>query len=183
MAALLSLSFLAGSIGFIFWRKAIVQHLNLTVILGLFGSTFIMLTAPGLRFGLGYLILVPAWILAVLCSHLSIVQRILTFLNHAIARLVHSSKMRYLPYLCLGCILTISVAYPPLRQQIVLPPPLPDANVAEAQINNIEYTYTDTDEVLCWAMPQPCAIGPIEANIQLRYPNRGLGAGFEYAQR
>jgi hypothetical protein len=178
MAALLGLSVLSGAIAFIIWRKALIQSLNLTVILGIFGSLFIMISAPGLRFGLGYLILIPAWILAIACFHF-LNSYNLDYSERAINR--SPPQIRLLPLLLLCFIISFSISNRPLRQRIILPPPLPEASVTQAQINNIEYRYPNADDVLCWATPQPCTLGPIDAVIRLRSPNHGLGAGFEYA--
>ena len=181
MGILVIFSVLASCIALLRWRAAALSQINIVTVLGLFGSIFIMLTAPGLRFGLGYMLLIPSWFIAILINNWAFIKERIIQWQQRYKTQAGTLWIQYSPIVCLSLLLSVSI-FSPLRQQLIMPLPFPEANVTDLKINDIEYTYTHTENVLCWDTQQPCAIGPIEENIQLRDPERGLGAGFEYAQ-
>lgn len=67
---------------------------------------------------------------------------------------------------------------------LVLPPKLDFVVTRSAQVNDIEYIYPINSKLsLCWGAKLPCTLEPIQKNIRLRDPERGLDAGFANLER
>jgi len=185
MAVLLILSI--GFVVYVLWRWGFSTLSPIAIIpaLGLLGSLFIVVLSPGIRFGLGYLILIPAWglaqILATLTQSNDYLARFFTGLSHLL-----KDHSRWLSSACLVMLtlgITINSARPAMQERLGLPPSLPIASIVAAQVNDVHYFHVAKPEenVLCWAAELPCSMGPLRVNIHLRQPDVGVAGGYEYA--
>lgn len=144
--------------------------------LGLLGSVFVLLQAPLLRFGLGYFTLVPSICLALCAERIWIPLRTaLSELTSNFLTAVHQSTV------VAGVTVGITVVYVLQGQHThwLLPPALPQPRVIVQVNNNVQYGYPADGEALCWAVDQPCALGPVEFGITLRRPEVGIRGGFK----
>lgn len=159
------------------WRspyRAVIRGPIWVSALGLLGSAFTLILSPLIRFGLGYLILIPAMAIAWL-GHAWIEPRW--------QRLPRPGLQlgKQWPWISVGLVAAIAAVttvrgYP----NLLLPPLLPSARVTTAQMQDISYVHPiDVGVDLCWDAPNPCALGPLELEVRLRQPNRGLAGGFE----
>ena len=159
------------------WRspyRAVIRGPIWVSALGLLGSAFTLILSPLIRFGLGYLILIPAMAIAWL-GHAWIEPRW--------QRLPRPGLQlgKQWPWISVGLVAAIAAittvhGYP----HLLLPPPLPSARVTTAQMQDISYVHPiEVGVDLCWDAPNPCALGPLEWEVRLRQPNRGLAGGFE----
>lgn len=156
------------------WRSPtpLMQGLLWVGGLGLLGSLFTFLISPLLRFGLGYLGLLPGLIIAWLCF----------------VGIEQHWERRPFPWAhkwtsVIGAGITGLVIVTTIRavwsEVIWVPPPLPTVPITQDQVNDVVYRYpTAVGQDICWATPNPCALGPLETNIQLRHPDRGVSGGF-----
>ncbi|TVQ18497.1 MAG: hypothetical protein EA367_14580 [Leptolyngbya sp. DLM2.Bin15] len=159
------------------WRspyRAVIRGPIWVSALGLLGSAFTLILSPLIRFGLGYLILIPAMAIAWL-GHAWIEPR---WQRLPLPNLHLGGQGRWIAVGLVGAIAAVAVAQ--ASPNIVLPPPLPSVQVTTAQMQDLSYVHPiDVGVDLCWDAPNPCALGPLEWEIQLRQPERGLAGGFE----
>lgn len=141
--------------------------------LGLLGSVFTFVISPLLRFGLGYLLVLPGVIIAWLCF--------VGIEPHWVRQPLPVGRKWHL---VIGSGMTglvvVAIAHSVWAGVLWVPPPLHRVPVAYDRMNDVAYRYpAAVGQDLCWAIPNPCALGPLEVEIQLRHPERGLSGGFE----
>ncbi|HEY9815379.1 MAG TPA: hypothetical protein V6D20_06210 [Candidatus Obscuribacterales bacterium] len=159
------------------WRspyRAVIRGPIWVSALGLLGSAFTLILSPLIRFGLGYLILIPAMAIAWL-GHAWIEPR---WQRLPRPELQLGGPWPWISVGLVGAIVAVTTVhgYP----HLLLPPPLPPARVTTAQMQDISYVHPiDVGVDLCWDAPNPCALGPLEEEVRLRQPDRGLAGGFE----
>ncbi|ELR97385.1 hypothetical protein [Gloeocapsa sp. PCC 73106] len=143
---------------FVFRKQNQIQWV---ILLGLLGSSFIIIISPFFRFGIGYFIVIPALFVADLLF----------------ARKVSFNNVKFV-LLILICILLFR-ELPGLNSRWLLPPEVPSVNLAKGQVNDIEYYYPVEPKFQCWMAQLPCAASPIlRRDIQLRNLDKGIQAGF-----
>lgn len=185
MAALLLLSL--ALMGYMVWRWGIGRFSSMAFIplLGLLGSLFITVLSPGIRFGLGYLAIIPVWGLAkLLFSVTKSRPHAMRRFTHLLTLLQRQSKwISWVLMVIYAFGFAMSLGHSGGRARLAFPPALPMAEVTAAQLNDVHYVYPATPEasVLCWGAELPCSTGPIQVNIRLRQSDAGLSGGFEYA--
>ncbi len=170
------------------WKTKLLNSIAIVPILGLFGSLFIMALSPGIRFGLGYLLLIPTWLIAELLRAFSRTHWTLVSSSRAVNQAYQNTFVRFSPgtvllfFAALG--VTISCFNPNIQSRLLWPLPLPRVTVVSAQVNDVQYVYSADFLInsLCWNAEIPCSLGPLEVDIQLRRPEDGLAGGFEYAR-
>ncbi|NEQ08301.1 MAG: hypothetical protein F6K37_20820 [Moorea sp. SIO4E2] len=166
-------------------RTSIIHRLwGLIWVLGLAisGTLFMMLYAPVIRFGLGYLILLPGLYITIVCH-----QKIGN-LNLLITKKLPVSKLWIIPpifritsYLALSLITLVIVLNQKTSYRLIIPPQMMTSDLVKKQVNGINYfspqDISPEEHELCWSAKLPCAF-ELEDNIQLRDPNRGIRGGF-----
>lgn len=157
------------------------QGLVGVIALGLLGMTFITIQSPLIRFGLGYFILIPCLFVAKYCHrNLENIQ-----MSNQLPLL---SKFRGLPKavllisLFLVALVTIVFVMTEFQSRWLLPSQLPSAKVVHEKVNDVKYVYPANWTAKCWAAKLPCAEVPINKNIKLRNPSRGIGSGFVHVK-
>ncbi len=151
--------------------------------LALVGVGFILVYAPLHRFGLGYFLLIPSLVLALICQHLvnhyghhdsSIQNRL------KVTLVFRSLQWGMMAWIGISC--SFALLAPNLGFHGLLPPPLIQPTLVQQQSQDVTYYYPTEPQAdprsqnLCWAAAPPCALGPL-SGIQLRDPEQGLGAG------
>ncbi|TVQ45335.1 MAG: hypothetical protein EA365_07820 [Gloeocapsa sp. DLM2.Bin57] len=139
-------------------------EINWVIFLGLSGTTFIMSLSPLFRFGVGYLMMIPALFTA-------------NYLLNLKFRLSQPQKYLRLVLVFLIFILIIR-GWDNLNNRLLLPAKLPSFPLVKGQVNDVEYYYPDNFKIQCWQRQLPCATLPIQRDIQLRNPEKGIKAGF-----
>jgi hypothetical protein len=144
------------------------------------GISFIMLTAPFLRFGLGYLVLTPALATAIYCDRND--KTFLSPLQQQFILWKQHKTSRNIPFAA-ALFLVSAITVTQLQgdySRVLLPPPLPKVRTIQRQVNNVTYYSPSADKLwgteLCWATQLPCAL--TVKNTRLRDPERGIRAGF-----
>lgn len=140
------------------------------------GITFTMLKAPLFRFGMGYVLLLPVLLSAMLCSF--------TFRRVITERLGHINLSRswnsYVLTAFLLCIAIVSVqANSTVHNYVVFTRSLPVPPLQRQQVNGIDYNVTQDQQRQCWAANLPC-VASIPSGVQLRSPRAGIKGGFVY---
>lgn len=150
--------------------------------LGLLGTIFIFAFGPLARFGLGYFILIPA-ILISNYLYETWGDRLIQSIRKPIAIARRRVPLSYRWLFLAGLFLAWLLHYQAIVHEIV-PPKLDFVVTRSARVNDIEYIYPiDSKLSLCWGAKLPCALAPIQKNIRLRDPQRGLDAGFVNLER
>lgn len=160
----------------VWWRDRHQGLLWLSA-LAILGSTFMMLQAPLLRFGLGYVVLLPTLALAVWLSQTQPKFFVAIAPSSLWARQT-SGKFITLGGLFLGALavaIALNVVRQPLGSRLILPPSMSTGEVVRQQANDV--VYFAPDDGICWVAPLPCAAEP-DDQIQLRRPEQGIRAGF-----
>lgn len=147
--------------------------------LAVVGTAFMMLQSPLLRFGIGYIVLLPVLSLAILFHQKLQAPWMRWGERFKVSQIVRHARSRWQSgvLLFLGTVLIVAFSQSSLRSRLVLPPPLPQAKVTPAQVNNVAYFSPQNSKGACWATELPCSPQPSE-DIQLRDPDRGIAAGF-----
>ncbi|MBD2122028.1 LIC_10190 family membrane protein [Trichocoleus sp. FACHB-262] len=145
--------------------------------LAVVGTSFMMLQSPLLRFGIGYVVLLPVLSVAIL-FHAKLQNRCIE-LNKRFTANPHRQKYRWQSWvlLCSGTLVLVALSQSPVRSRLVLPPALPKTKLTQQQVNNVVYFSPQNSKGACWAAEIPCSPQPAK-NIWLRDPVRGLPAGF-----
>jgi len=175
MAALIAISIL--SILYV-WQSVKTYQIRgylWLIALGVAGMTFLMMTAPAFRFGLGYLILLPILPIAIYCR--AKVGRVLPIVQKFRAA-YYSSKLHRIQVLLLLFVVSltlVSLTKQGMQERLLLPPQLSKVAVLEKKVNDV--TYFSPPGKLCWASELPCTFRPQEG-IKLRDAAHGLQAGF-----
>ena len=153
-----------------FKRDKIGKELLLyTLLTALTGVIFTMVKGPTLRFGLGFLVVIPAFTVALFLLESSRVTSRLTF---------YLTKFKAPLLFLLTAYITVTLIKNTeyLRNYFLLPGEMKNGEVLYAQINNFKYSYPEKGDQ-CWAAKLPCAPGRI-GGIDLRDKKVGLAAGF-----
>jgi hypothetical protein len=136
------------------------------------------LQAPLLRFGIGYFVLLPILLIAILFQ-----SKLQLSLARIINRLLFSWQVQKLQHqslfvsLFLSALIATSLTSDEVRSRLLLPPPFVQTDVVEKQINDLTYFSPQNPKGACWAAELPCADQP-NKDIHLRDPDRGIEAGF-----
>ncbi len=144
--------------------------------LGGSGITFLICTAPFFRFGLGYIIILPALSIAIYCQKefgniWSTFPH--TFISFYKINNSHRFKLEVILFLAA---ITIVISFNHITQaRLFLPSQLPKANLIKKQVNDI--TYFSPIVGPCWAAELPCTF-QVQSDVKLRDPARGIKAGF-----
>ena len=181
ISILLAISILRTSIKHRLWGLIWVLGLAIS------GTLFLMVYAPVIRFGVGYLILIPALYITIISS-----KKFGNF-NFLITKKIPVSKIwmivpifRITSYLALGVITLAIVLNQKTSYRLILPPQMMRSDLVKKQVNGINYfspqDISPEDYELCWFAKLPCAF-ELEDNIQLRDPNRGIKGGFIKVKR
>lgn len=144
--------------------------------LGLFGILFILLKGPLIRFGLGYLLLLPALWLGIYTEQK--LPQISLFFKPFLSYVEQIKNNRHLPNFfvgLLGVLLIFSLNLSNFKSFFWLPPPMPTIALMKKQVNNVDYFIPI--KTSCVASQLPCAKRPL-SNIELRDPSLGIKAGF-----
>ena len=145
--------------------------------LGVLGITFMMLQSPHLRFGLGYLVLLPALSIAIYCKIKF--RNILSSLVHRSTFYAYLKSRKVMLAASFLAALTIIISVDNgVQSRLLLPPQLPRVELLNKTVNDVTYFAPNNPPPgLCWAAKLPCALYP-EKDIKLRDPARGIKAGF-----
>ncbi|MEA5511031.1 hypothetical protein VB715_14755 [Crocosphaera sp. UHCC 0190] len=140
--------------------------------LGVLGIMFIFLQGPLIRFGLGYLLILPALLLAIFLKRQFILK------NDKLIKLSKSKKKwKFLGILgiFLGSMMIIGLNKP----NFLLPSPFPNQALIKKQVNDVIY-FKPLDGG-CWASVLPCRRS--RSPIKLRKPALGIKGGFVNTQQ
>ncbi|ACK72564.1 hypothetical protein PCC7424_4194 [Gloeothece citriformis PCC 7424] len=148
------------------------------ILLGNFGTIFLLVNIPLLRMGIGYFIMIISLFIALNGYYLY---------NHQVNQLnsvnfnlkLLDKNKNYIPFFLLGVVL-IFISQGETRHRLLLPPKLPSVELIQAQVNDISYTYPNNWKNRCWVAKLPCANVPIRYNIRLGDSSKGLRGGFVY---
>ncbi|EAZ91615.1 LIC_10190 family membrane protein [Crocosphaera chwakensis] len=148
-------------------RKSVHGEIWLSGV-AILGIIFIFVKGPLIRFGLGYLLILPA-----LSSSIFLNQRFL-IKNKELIRLRKSKSIcgiRRIILVILGTMMVISLSNP----NVLLPSPLSDTRLIKKQVNNV--TYFSPVDASCKASVIPCSPQEI-SDIELRNPGLRIQGGF-----
>ena len=158
------------------------QGLFGVIALGLVGMTFITIQSPLIRFGLGYFILIPCLFVAKYCHrNLESIQRRSNQLPLLCKFRGLSSAVLLIPLFLVG-LATVVLVLGEVQSRWLLPSQLPSAKVVHEKVNDVKYVYPANWTAKCWSAKLPCAEVPINKNIKLRDPSRGIGSGFVHVK-
>lgn len=173
----------------VLWRRYPLRRLDdqvWLVLLGLLGMVFTLTRTPVVRLGLGYFLILPAFLGALLLAA-GWGDRILAPLRHRFTQSWPWLQRYGNGLLFAGTtLLVFGVSIQPgFAERLLLPPPLPTVASERDQINNLTYRYP-VDAEVCWAIALPCIQEGIshqkgailEDNLVLRDPDAGLAGGF-----
>ena len=135
---------------------------------GIFGIIFIFAKGPLIRFGLGYLLLLPALLLSTL------LHQQFAFKNKQLIQLDKFQNIWGIRRICLvilGSMLAIGLSHP----NFLLPSPLPDKTLVKKQVNNV--LYFSPSEGACWQSVLPCSPKSL-SDLELRNPTLSIKGGF-----
>ncbi|WP_424100698.1 LIC_10190 family membrane protein [Moorena producens] len=177
----LTISILRTSINHRLWSLMWVLGLAIS------GTVFLMLYAPVIRFGIGYIILIPGLYITIIFN-----KKFGNF-NFLITKKIQPSKLWIIPlvfriisYLALAVITLAIVLNQKTSYRLILPPQMMTSYLVKKQVNGINYfspqDISPEEHELCWSAKLPCAF-ELEDNIQLRDPNRGIKGGFIKVKR
>ncbi|MGF1478917.1 MAG: LIC_10190 family membrane protein [Cyanophyceae cyanobacterium] len=172
-----------GATGWWLWKHHQRQRQEVTWVaaLGSLGLLFIVFKAPWIRFGIGYGILIPALILAHGCQNTwgrvkpLLPSSLLSLQQQQISALVHFAGT------LLASLAIVVLMNDKLQSRLLLPANLPQPQVVQSKINDVEYVYPEDWYLRCWAASLPCAEVP-KKGIKLRDPSQGIRAGFVRAE-
>lgn len=156
------------------------RQMGLLWLLGLaiVGVTFMMLNAPLLRFGMGYIVLLPALALALLGqAHAPRLEFSLGSVHNIFSQKFKSLKVVFLAFLCVLSIITVvTLANHPVKR-LILPPPFRQVKLVAKRVNNVVYWAPKRKKDVCWGASLPCSTEP-HPDIWMRDPDRGIQGGF-----
>jgi len=149
------------------------------LLIAAFGIGIVMLKSPLMRHGLGYFAVLPAYLLADQgLPQLSFWQPNLLQIGspRLKQRLKQFFSLSWLAVLICSIVILVKTGH---GHSLWLPSRLPRISTHQAQVNDVIYYYP-TQSSQCWAEAIPCSPGPIQQDIQLRDPAKGIGGGFVY---
>ncbi|NJM96551.1 MAG: hypothetical protein HC800_04525 [Phormidesmis sp. RL_2_1] len=163
------------------------------VILSVIGIGFMLQAAPLFRFGMGYLLLLPALTGAIILErwqghhqehhHEHLLTQRLGPLRHRIClnpMLKLVTKPRAASLLTVGLLSAMVVSIQASetgRDRLFLPPPLAIPTSQVQSLNGIVYFVVQNERGECWAATLPCVQNP-RSDIKLRNPQLGIKGGF-----
>ena len=145
---------------------------------GLIGMVFILTQAPDTRYGLGYFLVIPSFLIGSFCSVIleSVKFDFFSWWNSQGLKKLTSNYTR-LSSLFLATFILIISFKGMSQSRFLLPPALPQVEVLEKKVNDVEYFYPYRAGV-CWASELPCSLGILSPSVRLRKPSEGLKGGF-----
>jgi hypothetical protein len=145
------------------WKKSGIFWV---LLLGNVGSVFIFLKGPLIRFGIGYLLLLPALLISIYFPD----RKIKKYINSLSSQLSISFSVAIIT------LLLANVFYSPIQSRWILPGKIPNPSVEKRQINDL--VYFSPLKGPCWAAPIPCRSGenPL-SKIKLKNPSKGIEGG------
>ncbi|MBD2069392.1 hypothetical protein H6F93_18010 [Leptolyngbya sp. FACHB-671] len=148
------------------------------LILAFVGSAFTLSQAPLLRFGIGYFVLLPTLLAALLFqSQLQVSLARITNQPLSSWQLKELQHQSLFISLLLAAMVGTSLTSQGVRSRLLLPPQVVQVEVVEKQINDVTYFSPKNQKGACWAAELPCTNQPDRA-IRLRNPEHGVQAGF-----
>jgi hypothetical protein len=165
------------SVIYVLWMSKLHQYYGYIwlLLLAIAGTIFMMLKAPLLRFGLGYVVILPALSLAIFLQA-KIFNGFIRSLNHS--KVIRQlEKFNVLISISLMALLTVALLNPANQSRFLLPPPLPTVELQQKKINDVVYWTPLESKSGCWAASLPCASQP-EDDIKLRSSTEGFSSGF-----
>lgn len=180
------------------WRLTLQSAVFWLIALSWFGSGFILLKAPLFRFGMGFMLLLPVFVVAALCHY---IFRVVRERSQASIQTSHFQKIphrfqsvcsmgRYFfckqigrnhraifALLLLSFIVPYSLKYGDFGHFLIVPPSVPRVETHSQQLNKIDYVITQNDRGQCWSAALPC-VDSLDASVQLRKPEVGIAGGF-----
>ncbi len=144
--------------------------------LGILGILFIISKGPLIRFGIGYLLVLPALTIAV-WSEISLPKKF-TEIELIFKNSKHPLERVKLPVILIfACSLGLAVIINPssLQAYWLLPPNLRASVTTQQQVNGIDYFISSQGG--CSASPLPC-VKKVPSNVELKEPILGLKGGF-----
>ena len=164
-------------------KKAYFYAQNYIIALALLGMAYMMYGAPSLRFGFGYLCLIPVFLIA---SYLQVgYPPIITAMLGPVAKL-YRNKNIFNSFIGVIAILAVVLPLKNLlfnannQNDLLLPPKIQmPKNLSARKVNDISYTtpLIAGQDDRCWAAEIPCTPENLK-NIKLRNPKLGIAAGF-----
>ncbi len=140
------------------------------------GIIFIMHKAPLIRFGLGYMLLLPALSLSIYAQ-----MKLSKVLSNLYANLlshttfVNLFQLRIISSFLLGVLLIFSLSSTNIKSRLFLPPRLPNIPLIQRQVNDV--TYFSPVQGSCKASELPCTPNVLY-DISLHNSALGIKAGF-----
>jgi hypothetical protein len=148
-------------------KKLPKLHYLELIALGGLGIIFIFTQAPSGRFGMGYFMVINVLGLAL-------------YGNDKINFILESKRkiLLFIIFLTSSYLLISSLKQSKIPN-LFLPPQLQFPKVITAKINDVQYYYpVNYQSEVCWTAELPCALGPLESDIKLRNPKKGIRSGF-----
>ncbi len=147
-----------------------IASIRWLIVLGLVSTSFILVAIPLLRFGIGYFLIIPVlWVIVIAQQQIEFYR---AFFPPSLTKWLYFS-------LVIGLIFGLVIGnHRNLKNRLLLPENIPSLPLKTATINNVTYRYPKNFQLQCWAADLPCSSLPIEQEIELRNPKKGLKAGF-----
>jgi hypothetical protein len=177
MAFFSAIAFLGGGYSLYAFKTRNNQGILWIVGLAWCGTIFVLLKGPLLRFGLGYLALVPALLFA-LIGQPSLTRCLPSFKVSVLIfqKLTKkSSILRGVAFFFLGFILFSVMLSKNWQARLILPPNLLPSSLVQKQNNDVTY-FVPLRKTSCWANI-PCTL-KLYHDIKLQDPKKGIGGGF-----
>ncbi|MBW4654621.1 MAG: hypothetical protein KME20_16515 [Kaiparowitsia implicata GSE-PSE-MK54-09C] len=149
------------------------------LLLAVTGIGFFLVTSPLLRFGMPYLILLPAFVGGLGCQILLPVHRGI----QSGAKWSNASGRSLTGLVFCITVLAIAQLQPhllaerPVFRSLLMPPLLPQTEYVTKFGRGFQYFSPNDPDGVCWAIPIPCAF-EVETNPTLRNSTQGLKGGF-----
>ncbi|MDJ0846239.1 LIC_10190 family membrane protein [Crocosphaera sp.] len=145
---------------------------NWVFLLGFLGGSFIMISIPLIRFGIGYFLVSFSLFFANLLAY-----RYLDLLRKFFS---YNGIILHKAFPILIIFLFLSIGQNNLGKRLFYPEKLPENRLIQARKNDINYTYPADFKVQCWGAKLPCAALKIKQDIQLYNQKKGIAAGFKW---
>lgn len=151
------------------------------IALAILGSGFTFITAPLIRFGLGYLLLMPALLIAWIAHRGLGLWLDLHPGWRRLGKTLSLGQLHRRRWLSLGAVVVlVAMSMVKGNNHFLLPPSLPKPALVAAQSGDVSYVYPlEFGSAVCWDAPNPCALGPLAWDLHFRNPQRGLAGGIE----
>lgn len=170
----------------VFSRIQISRALTWLIILGISGTTFIMLQAPLFRLGMSYVLLLPILSSARFfndnynyCCNSSSTCQVLIHRFYCVFKPLQLKKqtLSLIGAALVGAIILGNHVHQATGYSFWLPPPLPVATLQIAKSNGITYAVVQDQGGKCWATKPPC-VWELPLEVHLRDRTQGIRGGF-----